>query len=58
MLMLEEYDISTNKFRIHSMLFFYEDGTRSNPMRTGLEWKSATGGNKATLDFLKSTMQK
>lgn len=57
MLMFEEYDISIDKFRVHSMLFFYEDGTQSNPMRTELEWKPAVGGNKNTLDFLKSTIK-
>lgn len=56
MLILEEYDIINNKFRVHTIQFFYEDGTRSNPMVTDLVWKSASGKNKATLNFLKSTI--
>jgi len=58
MLMLEEYDVVKDQFRIQSIQFIYDDATVSKPMGSGLKWKPATGGNQSTLDFLKSTIKK
>lgn len=53
MLMIEEYDLQRAKFRAHRLVFFYEDGTRSDPLEMGADWKDATDGNAKTLAALR-----
>ena len=52
MLMLEEYDTSAGRFRVHRIYFTYADGTPSIPLSTELTWCAATAGNLKTLQFL------
>jgi hypothetical protein len=54
MLMLEEYDLNANTFRVHRILFNYVDGTTGEPVLPKGEWKPATGGNEKTLNFLRT----
>jgi hypothetical protein len=49
MLILEECDIASSCFRIHEIIFTYEDGTKSDALLGVLEWRPATGGNGRTL---------
>lgn len=52
MLNIEQYDLRARSFRLEQIVFQYTDGTESEPLRTDLEWKPATGGNQRTLEFL------
>ena len=54
MLMLEEYDTFTNRFRIHGLIFKYADTSSSEPLSTEPEWSPATAGNQITLEFLRN----
>jgi len=49
---VEEYELRGGVFRVRQIVFQYIDGTESEPLGTGLEWKPATGGNQRTLKFL------
>ncbi len=52
MITIEEYDINFNKFRVHKIVFLYEDGTYSN-FDTVLEWKPASDGKMEILNYLR-----
>lgn len=53
MFMQEEYDLISNRFRVHQIDFIYEDGTHSDPLSIVPEWKDASDGNAKTLAALK-----
>ena len=53
MLILEEYDTAFTRFRVHQIVFAYEDGTMSDPLKGGPTWNPATAGNGKTLEFLR-----
>lgn len=54
MLTLEEYDTASSRFRVHQIIFAYEDGTMSDPLLAKPTWQPATEGNGKTLEFLRS----
>lgn len=53
MLMLEEYNLDNKCFRVYQSVFIYAEGTASAPIHFEPQWKPATNGNQATLEFLK-----
>jgi hypothetical protein len=53
-LMLEEYHLNENRFRLHRIVFNYVDGTMGEPLSPQPEWRPATGGNEKTLEFLRA----
>lgn len=53
MLMLEEYDLETEQFRVFRIEFVYEDGSPNSILSTEPVWKPATAGHAKTLQALK-----
>jgi hypothetical protein len=53
MLMKEEYELSSSRFRVHQFSFTYADGTVAEPLLADAVWKLAAGGNAKTLDYLR-----
>ena len=51
--MIEEYDLISEKFRVHGLSFVYDDSSLSDIMTTDLEWKNATHGNLKNLAALR-----
>lgn len=51
--MREEYDLSKDRFRVHRLVFVYDDDTLSQQLDASAEWKPAADGNQKTLLFLK-----
>lgn len=52
MLMIEEYDTTAGRFRVHSIQFVYGDDSASEPLSVEPAWNPATAGNQKTLEFL------
>lgn len=53
MIMDEEYDLSQETFRVFQINFVYEDGSPCAPVKAEPTWKSATAGNKKTMEALR-----
>ena len=58
LLMLEEYNMHSRKFRVHNILFTYTDKTVSEPFSVEPTWSTATSGNLKTLQFLQNYASK
>ena len=56
MLMLEEYDTASSRFRVHQIVFTYSDGEVTQPLETDRAWKPATGGNEKTLEYIRQRL--
>lgn len=53
MLILEEYDIDSSRFRVHQIVFTYEGGAKSEPLAGEPTWRPATAGNAKTMEYLR-----
>ena len=53
MLMHEEYDLNTSCFRIHKIVFTYDNGEVGDPLLTEPTWHPADGGMEKALAHLR-----